>query len=418
MNHPLLRSSVLALILVLGLSGASVQSSAGARVQPAPAAIGPAAVIPAAGACFSAALSGTSEVPPNDSAVTGYATVVLAPSQQSITAYISYTGELSGTETAAHFHLGAPGLAGPVVYPLPAGNPKTLTQTLTLSDTSELLAGNLYVNIHSTGFGDGEIRGQLRPSSACFSAKLDGAQEVPPNNSTVTGTGIFGLSPDLKTLVYDISYTGALSGTETAAHFHRGAPGVIGPVVYPLPAGNPKTLTQTLTISDVNDLLTGQLYVNIHSTGFGDGEIRGQINPASTCFSATLSGAEEVPPTGSTASGYGRFMLSADRTLLSYNIQTTGVISETMAHIHTAFVGTNGPVSIPLPLGATKVGTATLTLTNTAALLTGQFYVNVHTEDNQDGDIRGQIGADACQQLLPVIIRADAGPVLANGQTP
>lgn len=302
MNHPLLRSSVLALILVLGLSGASVQSSAGARVQPAPAAIGPAAVIPAAGACFSAALSGTSEVPPNDSAVTGYATVVLAPSQQSITAYISYTGELSGTETAAHFHLGAPGLAGPVVYPLPAGNPKTLTQTLTLSDTSELLAGNLYVNIHSTGFGDGEIRGQ--------------------------------------------------------------------------------------------------------------------INPASTCFSATLSGAEEVPPTGSTASGYGRFMLSADRTLLSYNIQTTGVISETMAHIHTAFVGTNGPVSIPLPLGATKVGTATLTLTNTAALLTGQFYVNVHTEDNQDGDIRGQIGADACQQLLPVIIRADAGPVLANGQTP
>jgi hypothetical protein len=111
-------------------------------------------------------------------------------------------------------------------------------------------------------------------------------------------------------------------------------------------------------------------------------------------------------------------MLSADRTLLSYNIQTTGVISETMAHIHTAFVGTNGPVSIPLPLGATKVGTATLTLTNTAALLTGQFYVNVHTEDNQDGDIRGQIGADACQQLLPVIIRADAGPVLANGQTP
>jgi hypothetical protein len=403
MNHPLLRSSVLALILVLGLSGASVQSSAGAQAQPAPAAIGPAAVIPAAGACFSAALSGTSEVPPNDSDVTGYATVVLAPSQQSITAYISYTGELSGTETAAHFHRGAPGVAGPVVYPLPAGNPKTLTQTLTLSDTSDLLAGNLYVNIHSTGFGDGEIRGQLRPSSACFSARLDGAQEVPPNDSTATGTGIFGLSPDLQTLVYDISYTGELSGTELAAHIHRGASGVAGPVVYPLPAGNPKTLTQTLTISDVNDLLGGQFYVNIHSTGFIDGEIRGQIEPAATCFSATLSGAEEVPPTDSTASGYGTFKLSADRTMLSYDIRTTGVISETMAHIHIAPVGVDGPVSIPLPLGATKVGTATLTLTDTNALATGQLYVNIHSEANSDGDIRGQIGSDACLVNMPLI---------------
>ncbi len=121
--------------------------------------------------------------------------MVLAPNQQSITAYISYTGELSGTETMAHFHRGAPGVAGPVVYPLSAGNPKTLTQTLTLSDTSDLLAGNLYVNIHSTGFGGGEIRGQLRPSSACFTAHLDGAQEVPPNDSAVTGTGILRSRP-------------------------------------------------------------------------------------------------------------------------------------------------------------------------------------------------------------------------------
>ena len=404
MNRPLLRSIVLAFALVLGLSGASAQSSPGAQAQPAPAAIGPAAVIPAAGACFSAALSGTSEVPPNDSDVTGYATAVLAPSQQSITAYISYTGELSGTETAAHIHRGAPGVAGPPVYDLPLGNPKTITQTLAISDVNDLLAGNLYVNIHSTNFSGGEIRGQLRPSSACFTARLDGAQEVPANNSTVTGTGIFALSPDLQTLVYDISYTGALSGTETMAHIHRGAPGVAGPVVYPLPIGNHKTLTQTLTITDVNDLLAGLLYVNIHSTNFPGGEIRGQINPASTCFSATLSGDQEVPPTASTASGYGRFSLSADRTMLSYDIQTTGVISETMAHIHTAPVGVNGPVTIPLPVGATKVGTATLTLTATNALLTGQFYVNVHTEANPGGDIRGQIGADACQVLLPLIM--------------
>ena len=136
MNHPLLRSSVLALILVLGLSGASMQSSAGAQAQPAPAAIGPVAVIPAAGACFSAALSGTSEVPPNDSDVTGYATVVLAPSQQSITAYISYTGELSGTETRAK---------------PPSASKKSLPSRRTRRGARSRNAGSLYFTQRSAG---------------------------------------------------------------------------------------------------------------------------------------------------------------------------------------------------------------------------------------------------------------------------
>ncbi len=143
--------------------------------------------------------------------------------------------------------------------------------------------------------------------------------------------------------------------------------------------------------------------MNIHSTNFPGGEIRGQISPASTCFSATLSGAEEVPPTSSTASGYGKFSLSTDRTTLLYTIQTTDVVSETMAHIHIAPVGIDGPITIPLPLGSTKVGTATLTLTDTNALATGQLYVNVHTEANPGGDIRGQIGSDACLVTLPPI---------------
>lgn len=415
MNRLLLRSLVCALLIALGLPGASAHSSTAALAPIAPAISGPAAAIPGTGSCFSAALSGTSEVPPNDSDVTGYATVVLASNQLSMTAYISYTGELSGTEQAAHIHRGAPGVAGPPIITLPTGNPKTITGTLTLSDSADLLAGNLYVNIHSDGFPDGEIRGQLRPTSACFAASLDGTQEVPPNSSTVTGVGTFALAPDQQTLVYDISYTGELSGSETLAHIHRGAPGVAGPPIYPLPLGSHKALTQTLTLADVGDLLAGNLYVNIHSDGFPNGEIRGQIVPATRCFSTTLSGAEEVPPTSSTASGYGRFTLATEqitstqqvtpttRNTLVYTIQTTDIVSETMAHIHIAPVGQEGPPEISLPLGETKVGTATLTLTQTNALWTGQLYVNIHTEANPDGEIRGQIGADACQVLMPLI---------------
>jgi hypothetical protein len=128
-------------------------------------------------------------------------------------------------------------------------------------------------------FAGGEIRGQIFPTNrGCFSADLSGAAETPANASPATGTGIATLAPDGSALVYDISYSG-LGSAETAAHFHRGAPGVPGPVVYPLPATNPKRGSQALTARDVADLHAGRWYINIHTADFSGGEIRGQLLP-------------------------------------------------------------------------------------------------------------------------------------------
>ncbi len=109
-----------------------------------------------------------------------------------------------------------------------------------------------------------------------FEASLDGLQETPPNASPGTGFGTFTLDTSTGDLTYNISFTGLL-GPETAAHIHKAAVGVPGPVVFPLPLGSPIAGVLNLTAAQQSDLIAGLYYVNVHSTVFSGGEIRGQI---------------------------------------------------------------------------------------------------------------------------------------------
>lgn len=105
-----------------------------------------------------------------------------------------------------------------------------------------------------------------------------------------------------------------------------------------------------------------------------------------------LSGAEEVPPVATAGSGGGRFTITDDGSV-SGSVTTTGVPG-TMAHIHQGARGTNGPVIVPL----TKTGDtytappgAKLTEAQMQAFRAGNLYVNVHTEKNKGGEVRGQL---------------------------
>ena len=110
-----------------------------------------------------------------------------------------------------------------------------------------------------------------------FRAAIDGAQPVPPTGSPGTGLGCFTLDAN-NMLSYEVSFSGLL-GIETAAHIHGPAPvGVNAGVQFPFPLGSPKIgVFGPLTAVQVADLSNGLYYVNIHSTLFPGGEIRGQI---------------------------------------------------------------------------------------------------------------------------------------------
>ncbi len=110
-----------------------------------------------------------------------------------------------------------------------------------------------------------------------FDTELRGSSEVPPNASLASGSGTFTLSSN--GLQYDITLYTLTGGGLTGAHFHRGAVGVSGPVLEPITfVGNRATGTWTdLTAEERHDLISGRIYVNVHTAQYPDGEIRGQI---------------------------------------------------------------------------------------------------------------------------------------------
>ena len=108
----------------------------------------------------------------------------------------------------------------------------------------------------------------------------------------------------------------------------------------------------------------------------------------------TLSGAEEVPPVTTSASGGGAITVKDDKSV-SGSVKTTGVAA-TAAHIHTGARGQNGPVIIPLTKGSdgstwSVPAGAKLTDAQYDAYKAGNLYVNVHSAANKGGEVRGQL---------------------------
>jgi hypothetical protein len=113
-------------------------------------------------------------------------------------------------------------------------------------------------------------------------------------------------------------------------------------------------------------------------------------------FNATLSGAEEVPPVETSATGTATATLNADTKEFTWTIEFSGLSGPpTAAHFHgPAAPGENaGPVVGIEDLESPSEGSVTLTDEQIAQLTAGQWYVNIHTDANPNGEIRGQVGA-------------------------
>jgi hypothetical protein len=105
-----------------------------------------------------------------------------------------------------------------------------------------------------------------------------------------------------------------------------------------------------------------------------------------------LSGANEVPPVTTSATGDGTISIADDGTV-SGSVTTKGV-QGTAAHIHMGAAGKNGPVIVPF----TKDGdtykaaaAAKLNADQMKAFKAGELYFNVHSAANPGGEIRGQM---------------------------
>jgi len=115
-----------------------------------------------------------------------------------------------------------------------------------------------------------------------FTADLRGSSEVPPTESNAKGKAEVTYDDSTKTLRWTISYYG-LTGSATAAHFHgpaaEGANSKVMITISPLPS--PMKGAAILTEDQSKALLSGNMYINVHTAKYPDGEIRGQLAPAS-----------------------------------------------------------------------------------------------------------------------------------------
>lgn len=126
------------------------------------------------------------------------------------------------------------------------------------------------------------------------SATPGGAPAIPVNaeqettGSTSTGHGFFSYAIDGDELCYTLSVSG-LTQAPFGAHIHPGARGVAGPVAVPLatPPAATSSVSACLTASEDGAMTPAELtaiqadpksfYVNVHTTSWPGGEIRGQL---------------------------------------------------------------------------------------------------------------------------------------------
>ena len=150
-------------------------------------------------------------------------------------------------------------------------------------------------------------------------------------------------------------------------------------------------------------------------------------------FTTTLTGAQEVPPSGSPGIGSALVTLDTVTNMLTVNVSFAGLVSPTIAsHIHcctgpgsNALVATAVPTFPGFPLGVTT-GTYLMTFDLTAAstynpafitanggtvasaqaafiagLTNGLTYLNIHTQQFPTGEIRGQLVGAAAEVPEP-----------------
>lgn len=127
------------------------------------------AVVASAGPPTSTDLVGAEEVPgPGDADATGFADITLKKSKGTVCFDVSWAN-VDGTVVAGHIHVGDAGVAGPVVVPLVgvAGEGTGSASSCQTGVSPELIKAirqnpsGYYVNVHSTAFPAGAIRGQL-----------------------------------------------------------------------------------------------------------------------------------------------------------------------------------------------------------------------------------------------------------------
>ncbi len=348
-------------------------------------------------------------------------------------------------ESAIHIHIGELGANGPIIRNLTVNeklgreNAGRFTGTFKLSDeqVASLIADGLYVNLHTQDNPSGELRGQIDVESddlmggevLATGLPLEEAQQ--PNdvvNTAATGElslslngnklVVLGNVSELTSPLLPVGGADPVGNPESAIHIHIAPAGANGPIIRNLTvdeADGEFSGIFTLADEQIDSLLADGLYVNVHTQGNPSGELRAQLNIDSTDLGASELKPNDLPleeaqqpndVVNTAATGNFSAILNGNRLVVLGNFSelTSPLLPvggadpvgnpESAIHIHIGEAGMNGPIVRNLTVdeaGGEFSGAFDLSDAQVNALVSDGLYVNLHTENNPSGELRGQI---------------------------
>jgi hypothetical protein len=403
---------------------------------------------PQADVVFRTNVSGAQEVPVAKTMASG--ALILELNGDSLFVSGSFNN-LSSNYAASHLHTAMAGSAGGVAVTLnatvAADNQSGVYLAsdnrfeLTSDQKEALMNRGVYVNIHSANFAAGELRGQVTPPvTASFFATLSGSAEVPSANTNAGGAVVVELTTDDSLVVtgtfanlqgdFDASIAGG-------SHLHAGHSGTNGMVDILINAEVEANLKAgaylakdnkfAVDASQIETLLSRGYYVNIHTTTFGAGELRGQVlGDASAYFKTSLSGLHEQPtPVITDAFGAVNVELTGNRAIVTGGFEALSS-AYAASHLHSGSVTGTGGVEVTLNAtvnsdtsGVYSVADNTYELTEMQleTMNNQGLYVNVHSQTEAAGELRGQLlfGDNLFPEKSMLLTPADEATISISG---
>ncbi|MFQ5570027.1 MAG: Ig-like domain-containing protein [Rhodothermales bacterium] len=352
-------------------------------------------VLDGAEALYRVVFSGRAQVPANTSTALGGGIAELRDDTLIVSGAFSgltsgFNEDISG---GAHLHQGDIDENGEIVFGLTprldvdehGGMFEAADNTFALDagQRAMLEGGLLYVNIHTDALPGGELRGQVLPvSHRVFEFSLSGNHEAPPVATGATGGGIAVLDGS------DLRVAGGFNGLESdfnpeiagGSHLHGAPAGENGSILHGLTptldadnrGGTFAAADNTFALSsdDVEKLLDGGIYVNIHTVDQPPGELRGQVlaatnvAPAASVIVEPAAGGG-IDVTGDPATVFGvRWEAAADangnpvayRWQLAADAAFSGILFESPVGTATRFETTFGVIGTLLTTNGIDVG--------------------------------------------------------------
>ena len=233
-----------------------------------------------------------------------------------------------------------------------------------------------------------------------FTAKLGGAEMVPPVVGQASGVSAFTLNPTRDSIAVNACFN-QLSSAITQVAIYRGEAGANGSMVLDLSANVGNNVLNTLLTDDFLEnnlayLFDESLYIQVATDLHPDGELRGQILlEADQHFITDLTGENVVPELFTTAYGLGSFWLSSTNKKINFSIicqELSGLI--TSATIHSGASGVNGEMILDLSgfiNGNVIKGEILPSAEFLNELQSGDVYLSIQTADNPSGELRAQL---------------------------